>query len=371
MADRDPHVPGQADGAAADPGAWRIYRGTARPRTEGPVSRDLPPPPPWRRFTGAPLITDPPPGDEDEFTRRLGPPDGPVVRTASEQELDLVNAALFLRRPLIVAGPPGIGKSSLAHCISRELSLGRVLRWSITSRSSLKEGLYAYDAIGRVQEAATRGALRGSGPGAPDGPAADPDGLNNLGDYVQLGPLGTALLPRATPRVLLVDEFDKSDTDLAGDLLSVFEEGEFRIPELARVRSRLPEAEVHTDDPDGTAVIHHGHVRCAAFPVVVITSNGERTLPPALLRRCLYLDLPAPDAGQLAAMLAAQLSQGDEGRTEMIRDFLSHARTGGSLAADQLLNSEFLRTTPAGPGQGSMSTLLHALWRRLDEVGTG
>lgn len=222
-----------------------------------------------------------------------------------------------------------------------------------------------------MQEAATRGALRGSEPGAAGDPAPDPDGLNNLGDYVQLGPLGTALLPRKTPRVLLVDEFDKSDTDLAGDLLSVFEEGEFRIPELARVRSRLPDAEVHTDDPDGTAVIHHGAVRCAAFPVVVITSNGERTLPPALLRRCLYLDLPAPDAGQLAAMLAAQLSQDDEGRTAMIRDFLSHARTGGSLAADQLLNSEFLRTTPAGPDEGSMSTLLHALWRRLDEVGTG
>ncbi|MEU6662455.1 MoxR family ATPase [Streptomyces sp. NPDC046821] len=374
MADRDPHGPAQADGVA-DPGAWRVYRGTARPRGSGQAFRELPPPPPWRRFTGAPLITDPPPGDEDEFTRRLGPPDGRVARTASEQELDLVNAALFLRRPLIVAGPPGIGKSSLAHCVSRELSLGRVLRWSITSRSTLKEGLYAYDAIGRVQEAATRGALRGPALTETDTPEpgpADPDGLENLGDYVQLGPLGTALLPRETPRVLLIDEFDKSDTDLAGDLLSVFEEGEFRIPELARVRSRLPDAEVHTDDPDGTAVIHHGAVRCAAFPVVVITSNGERTLPPALLRRCLYLDLPAPDAGQLAAMLSAQLSDNDdEGRTAMIRDFLSHARTGGSLAADQLLNSEYLRTTPAGPGQGSMSTLLHALWRRLDEVGTG
>ncbi|MFD0512384.1 hypothetical protein ACFQ0Q_22155 [Streptomyces aureus] len=136
------------------------------PRQGARVPR-VTPAPPWRRFTGAPLISDPPPGDEDEFTRRLGPPDGPVVRKASEQELDLVNAALFLRRPLIVAGPPGIGKSSLAHCISRELSLGRVLRWSITSRSTLKEGLYAYDAIGRVQEAATRSALRGSKPAPP------------------------------------------------------------------------------------------------------------------------------------------------------------------------------------------------------------
>ncbi|MEV5351535.1 MoxR family ATPase [Streptomyces sp. NPDC052693] len=385
MAERGLHDPTAADGTTVDPGAWHIYRGTGRPRADAPLSELLPPAPPWRRFPGGPLITTEAPPDEAEFTRRLGPPDAPVARRASPQERDLVNAALFLRRPLIVAGPPGIGKSSLAHCISRELGLGRVLRWSITSRSTLKEGLYAYDAIGRVQEAAARGALRGTTPGAgslPDSADPDPeeaktpppelDGLHNLGDYIQLGPLGTALLPRAVPRTLLIDEIDKADMDFVGDLLSVFEDGEYRIPELARVRSRLPDVEVHTDDPDGTAVIHHGWVRCAAFPVVVITSNGERSLSPAFLRRCLYLDLPAPDADQLAAMLAAQLSHGDdEGRTTMIRDFLARSRAGGTLAADQLLNSEYLRTAPAGPGEHSWNELLHALWRRLDEGETG
>jgi MoxR-like ATPase len=378
MADKGPHDPSPADDAAVDPGAWHIYRGTAQPRDGAPLSQVLPPPPPWRHFTGEPVITDPPPQDEAEFTRRLGPVGGTAARPASDHELDMVNAALFLRRPLIVAGPPGIGKSSLAHCISRELGLGRVLRWPITSRSTLKEGLYAYDAIGRVQEAAAHGALRGPSPdtglseaSSPAGPEPDPDSFQNLGDYVQLGPLGTALLPRSTPRVLLIDEFDKSDMDLASDLLSVFEEGEYRIPELARVRSRMPDVEVHTDDPDGTAVVHHGWVRCSAFPLIVITSNGERALPPAFLRRCLYLDMPAPNADQLAAMLTAQLSQGDEGRTALIRDFIARSMTGGTLAADQLLNSEFLRTTPAGPDERSWNTLLHSLWRRLDEVGPG
>ncbi|MDG4862723.1 MoxR family ATPase [Streptomyces sp. T-3] len=381
MADKGPHDPTAAD----DDGAWHIYHGTARPHSGPPLSTLLPDPPPWRTFAGGPLLTDQVPQDEAEFTRRLGPADGAHTRTASDAELELVNAALFLRRPLIVAGPPGIGKSSLAHAISRELGLGRVLRWPITSRSTLKEGLYAYDAIGRVQESAALGALRGSGAGSgpdavagnvPDGvagavPDVGVDSIHNIGEYIQLGPLGTALLPRETPRVLLIDEFDKSDMDLASDLLSVFEEGEYRIPELARVRSRLPDVTVHTDDPDGTAQVHHGMVGCAAFPVVLITTNGERALPPAFLRRCLYLDMPAPNADQLAAMLTAQLPQGAEGRPEMIRDFLTRSLAGGTLAADQLLNSEYLRTAPSGPDERSWNKLLHALWRRLDEVGPG
>ncbi|MFV0134067.1 AAA family ATPase [Streptomyces sp. HMX87] len=379
MTERGLHGPA-ADGVAVDPGAWHIYRGTGQPREGAPLNEVLPAAPPWRRFSGGPVITSEPPRDEDEFTRRLGPVGTPVARRASAGELDLVNAALFLRRPLIVAGPPGIGKSSLAHCIARELGLGRVLRWPITSRSTLREGLYSYDAIGRVQEAAARGALRGAAPAAADPDQAakeqaagvETEVLHDLGDYIQLGPLGTALLPRAVPRVLLIDEFDKADTDLASDLLSAFEDGEYRIPELARVRARMADVEVHTDDPDGTAVIHHGLVRCSAFPVVIITSNGERSLPPAFLRRCLYLDLPAPDADQLAAMLAAQLSHEDgEGRMTMIRDFLARSRAGSSLAADQLLNSEFLRTTPSGPDEGSWNELLHALWRRLDEGEAG
>ncbi|WP_428935854.1 AAA family ATPase [Streptomyces sp. ACT015] len=362
--------PRGAEGASRPTGrldGWWIYRGTGEPDLDDRLIDQLPPPPPWRDFDGGPVAPEPVPRDDAEIRRRLGAP-GAGVRASSAEETDLVNAALFLRRPLLVTGPPGVGKSSLAHRVSRELGLGRVLRWTVTSKSTLREGLYAYDAIGRVQEASAREALDAADPSGGPKPGTDP---HSLGDFIQLGPLGTALLPRETPRVLLVDEFDKADTDLANDLLGAFEDGEFRIPELSRVRARMPEVAVHTDDPDGTHVVRHGRVRCRAFPFVVITSNGERALPPAFLRRCLTLEMPPPDADRLAEMLAAQFADGDgDERALMIRDFLSRALTGGTLAADQLLNAEYLRLSPGGPDESALNGLLHALWQRLDEVGS-
>jgi len=145
----------------------------------------LPDPPPWRRFG----------------TQR---PRGTTFQ-ASPEEKQAINAALYLRRPLLVTGKPGTGKTSLAFAVANELKLGRVLRWSITSRSTVSEGLYRYDAIGRMQDRQLH-------------PKETPD----IGKYLRLGPLGTALLPSKLPRVLLVDELDKSDIDLPNDLLDIF-----------------------------------------------------------------------------------------------------------------------------------------------------
>jgi MoxR-like ATPase len=170
----------------------------------------------------------------------------------------MINAALLLRRPLLVTGAPGTGKSTLAYRVARELGLGRVLQWRITTHSTLKSGLYGYDAIGRVQAIAAK------------------DASHEIGSFIRLGPLGTSLLSYRLPRVLLIDELDKSDIDLPNNLLHVFEDGEFDIPKLVRLREHAREFRVHTDDPDQTAVIVDGRVRCLTFPFVVITSNGER-----------------------------------------------------------------------------------------------
>ncbi|MCP3818656.1 MoxR family ATPase [Streptomyces sp. A3M-1-3] len=349
---------------------WWIYRGTGERLQDTSLGDLLPPPPPWRRFNGGPVLP-PPPLDSAETVRRLGA--HPPVRASSEAaplEADMVNSAILLRRPLLVSGRPGTGKSSLAYRISRELRLGRVLRWHITSRSTLQRGLYEYDAIGRVQDTAALRAAAG-GPDAEHEEATPPPAV---GDYVQLGPLGTALLPHAEPRVLLIDELDKSDLDLANDLLSVFEEGSFSIPELLRARRRHPTVTVLTDDPGREVEISDGLVTCNAFPIVVMTSNSEREFPPAFLRRCLLLHMPEPDETDLADMLTAHFGSEtvDEWGGTLIARFLERSRQRGGLSIDQLLNSLYLATSHRSKGQdGDLLELAEALWHRLDGTGPG
>ncbi|MDX3228948.1 MoxR family ATPase [Streptomyces sp. ME19-01-6] len=368
------------------PRPWWIYQGTGRPLHDVSLEDILPPPPPWRTFNGVspdpadgieaearaysnevsqneegepPTEPPAPPEDEQDAARRLGA--APLGMRSDPEEADVVNAALILRRPLLVTGRPGTGKSTLAYRIARELGLGRVLRWPITTRTTLRSGLYDYDAVGRVHAAAA-------------GQAADAElpepGPEDIGDFLQLGPLGTAMLPHRLPRVLLIDEFDKSDIDLPNDLLDIFEAGEYAIPELLRIRSRRPAVRVLTDDPDRSAVIASGRVRCRAFPVVVITSNDEREFPPAFLRRCLQLRLPDPDADRLAAIVAAHLGRADDPRAlELIQMFLERSRLEGGLAADQLLNAVYLVTSQAHRPGPEWEELLHAVWHRLDAAG--
>jgi MoxR-like ATPase len=325
---------------------WWVYQGTGQPLDPADRDRRWPKPPPWRSFSGGPDLPAPPP-DETEARRRLGTPS--IAHSADPAAVSMINAAIFLSRPLIVTGRPGSGKSSLAHMLSRELGLGRVLRWSITSRSTLRLGLYEYDAFGHAQ-------ALGSGEDT------------NIGNFIHLGPLGTALLPNRLPRVLLIDELDKSDVDLPNDLLSVFEEGEFPVNELVRVRDRLPEVSVHTADPGVKAPVLNGVIQCHAFPIVVITSNGEREFPAAFMRRCLTLSIPDPDRKRLAEMVAAHFDETTKLSDELVSKFVADRKSKGVLAADQLLNAIHLATSGAfvaGQDEG-WTELLNAIWHRLE-----
>lgn len=265
-----------------------------------------PPMPPWRARTDA--------SGADANLRR-----GATFRPDADM-IEMVNAALLLRRPLLVKGKPGTGKSSLIYAVARELRLGPVLRWPVTSRSTLARALYEYDAIGRMQEANLT--------------KQTPD----IGDFVQLGPLGTALLPSNTPRALLIDEIDKADIDLPNDLLDVFEEGEFVIPELARLKTAQP---VTVRAYDGGAYpVEGGKVACREFPFVILTSNGERDFAPAFMRRCLQLEVKEPNETVLGEIVEAQLQIASEPAKTLISRFIESRKTD-LLATDQLLNAVF------------------------------
>jgi MoxR-like ATPase len=316
------------------------------------------------------------PEDDGESERRLGSEFHLSERDVDPHEVDMVNAALYLRRPLLVTGLPGTGKSSLAFRIARELRLGRVLRWPITSHTTLRSGQYGYDAIGRAVAASTRQALARWGREVDsrtvESPAVvDPvDREPPIGEFVRLGPLGTAFLPSRLPRVLLIDELDKSEADLPNDLLSIFEDGEFTIPELERMRNHLSEVSVFTDDPEATATIIGGRVRCHAFPIVVISSNGERDFPAAFLRRCLRLETRVPSAHQLAAMVAAHMVDPDgEHRLRLVQEFVDRSAASGGLPADKLLDAVYLATSGAyRENDVSWPRLVDALWRQLTSL---
>jgi MoxR-like ATPase len=333
---------------------WKqIFKGS---REEHDGIEELPAPPPWRSFDGVV-----PPGAADSVAsistdgshRNPGRGQGYL---ATPEQIQMVNAALYLRRPLLVTGKPGTGKSSLAYAVAYELKLGPVLRWPITSRSTLAEGLYRYDAIGRLQEVQLA-----------------PDKLPEIERYLQLGPLGTALLPASRPRALLIDEIDKSDIDLPNDLLNIFEEGEYEIPELTRYPKE--HVNVRMFESDITFPITRGQVKCHAFPFVVLTSNGEREFPPPFLRRCLRLDILPPDKDELAKIVELhfrsemQTSVGQSSKllTEaelLITDFLQR-RNKGDLATDQLLNAVYLITRDHAPQGQTRAHLIDALLKHL------
>jgi MoxR-like ATPase len=214
---------------------WKIFRGDS---SQHDGLTDLPDPPPWRFARAIKGLERPSDLRIDAEEPRATPflPSLPMILA--------VNTALYLRRPLLITGRPGSGKSTLIAKVAHELKLGPVLRWPISSQSTVRSGIYEYDAVGRLQA----------------GRDAEPP----VEQYLTLGPLGTALMAESWPRPLLIDEIDKSDLDFANDLLNVIEEGEYEIAEIRR----LGRDEIVLRDAYGAAAtVRNGRICVWTIPV--------------------------------------------------------------------------------------------------------
>ena len=171
-----------------------------------------------------------------------------------------VNAAVKLRRPLLVKGEPGTGKTVLAHEIAEALG-APLIEWHIKSTTRAVQGLYEYDAVARLR----------------DGQLGDPR-VHEIGNYIKRGKLWEAFTSPNLP-VLLIDEIDKADIEFPNDLLQELDRMEFHVYETGET------------------------VKAADRPVVVITSNNEKELPDAFLRRCFFHYIRFPDRATMEAIV--------------------------------------------------------------------
>ncbi len=219
-----------------------------------------------------------------------------------DEVLDAVNAAIYLRRPLLVTGEPGIGKSTLAKQLALKLTKSKkVLNWDITSKSTLKDALYSYDALARLHNIQMKKLYFELKNQKDDEEIKEYANIKTgIENYLKLGPIGTAFILE-DPTVVLIDEIDKSDLDLPNDLLHIFEEQRFEIPELKRLTDNQDGEDKNKtyqiEDTKGVPQpITDGIVKCRGdFPIIVMTSNGEREFPSAFLRRCISVHLAMPE----------------------------------------------------------------------------
>jgi MoxR-like ATPase len=173
-----------------------------------------------------------------------------------------VNAAVALRRPLLVKGEPGTGKTQLAHEIAAAMG-APLIEWHIKSTTKAAQGLYEYDAVARLR----------------DSQLGDPR-VSDIANYIRRGKLWEAFAS-PEPAVLLIDEIDKADIEFPNDLLLELDRMEFHVHETGET------------------------VRARHRPVVVITSNNEKELPDAFLRRCFFHWIAFPDRDTLRAIVDA------------------------------------------------------------------
>lgn len=188
---------------------------------------------------------------------------------ASPELMQAVNVAMELEKPLLIKGEPGTGKTMLADAIG-EATGKKLFIWNIKSTTKAQDGLYVYDTIQRLYDS-----------------QFGEEGVDDIAHYIKLGKLGEAFQSEEQV-ILLIDEIDKADLEFPNDLLWELDKMEFYIHETKET------------------------IRAKQRPVVIITSNAEKELPDAFLRRCIFHYIEFPDWEQMTEIVNAHFAQLDE-----------------------------------------------------------
>jgi len=215
---------------------------------------------------------------------------------AGDELIEVVNLAIELGMPLLLEGEPGCGKSRLAHALVHEFNNGqqsgsiKYYEWIVQSTSKAEDSLYQYDYIGRLQAAQISGILSQK---EIEESSSEPKNPATSKDWVDLQPLGKAFKQskdKQEQSVVLIDEIDKADRDFPNDLLLAIESRRFFIKETGEP--------IEADDQ--------------AFPLIIITSNQEKNLPNAFLRRCIYHYIELPNQERLRKILTERFTDAEQ-----------------------------------------------------------
>lgn len=203
---------------------------------------------------------------------------------ASRELMDGVNVAIALQKPLLIKGEPGTGKTMLAQAVAESLGK-KLIIWNIKSTTKAQDGLYMYDTIQRLY----------------DGQFGE-EGVDDIARYIKLGKLGEAFESEEQV-VLLIDEIDKADLEFPNDLLWELDQMEFYIHETKRT------------------------VKAKHRPIVIITSNAEKELPDAFLRRCIFHYIDFPDKELMEEIIKTHYPDVEENLMQQAMDIFYDIRS--------------------------------------------